>query len=140
MNIREIQKDLFTLPHGWWFAHCISADAKMGAGIASEFSRRYDGMREYIRNWLKLHPEDRAVPYANVINLITKDKYWQKPTYETLLQALIQARSVLNLRRVHNLAMPRIGCGLDQLEWQHVEPLIRQAFDGLNIRILICTK
>jgi len=41
MEITEIKKDLFTMPQEYYLAHCISADAKMGAGIAVQFRKRF---------------------------------------------------------------------------------------------------
>ena len=40
MIIREEQRDLFSVPKNYFLMHCISADCKMGAGIAVEFARR----------------------------------------------------------------------------------------------------
>ena len=39
MILREEQGDLFLVPHGYYFAHCISGDFTLGAGIAVEFDR-----------------------------------------------------------------------------------------------------
>lgn len=39
MEITEIKKDLFTMPQEYYLAHCISADAKMGAGIPCNFEK-----------------------------------------------------------------------------------------------------
>lgn len=39
MEFTEIKKDLFTMDDAYCLAHCISSDAKMGAGIAVEFKK-----------------------------------------------------------------------------------------------------
>ena len=36
------------------------------------------------------------------------------------------------------IAMPKIGCGLDQLNWQDVEGIIREVFADTDIEILVC--
>lgn len=33
-KVTIINRDLFTMPEEYFLAHCISSDAKMGAGIA----------------------------------------------------------------------------------------------------------
>jgi len=33
--------------------------------------------------------------------------------------------------------MPRIGCGLDRLDWKDVKPKIEEVFSGLDINIAI---
>ena len=42
MTIKEIKKDLFTMPNDYALAHCISADFALGAGIAKEFDKRFN--------------------------------------------------------------------------------------------------
>ncbi|WP_243644230.1 hypothetical protein [Paenibacillus pinisoli] len=41
MEFIEIKKDLFSMADEYFLAHCISSDAKMGAGIAVEFRKRF---------------------------------------------------------------------------------------------------
>ena len=36
------------------------------------------------------------------------------------------------------IAMPKIGCGLDKLEWSKVKAIIEEVFAGTDIEILIC--
>jgi hypothetical protein len=38
---------------------------------------------------------------------------------------------------VKYLAMPRIGCGLDRLEWRDVKPKIEEIFSPLDISITV---
>jgi hypothetical protein len=41
---------------------------------------------------------------------------------------------------VHQLAMPRIGCGLDKLNWSQVAELIQRVFEQVDIEITIYVK
>lgn len=34
--------------------------------------------------------------------------------------------------------MPKIGCGLDKLEWDKVEEIIKETFKDCDIDILVC--
>lgn len=38
------------------------------------------------------------------------------------------------------LAMPRIGCGLDRLEWAKVKKIIKATFANTDVEILVCIK
>lgn len=38
------------------------------------------------------------------------------------------------------LAMPRIGCGLDKLEWSKVKAIIEEVFADTDVEILVCVK
>ena len=46
MIYKEEQRDLFSVSSDYYLAHCISADFKMGAGIAKKFTEM--GTREYL--------------------------------------------------------------------------------------------
>ena len=73
------------------------------------------------------------------INLITKERYWQKPTYDTLQAALNAAKSQLP-PDCKKIAMPIIGCGLDRLQWNKVSEIIKDVFKDTDIDILVCRK
>lgn len=42
MTIKEVEKDLFTMPSDYALVHCIGADFKLGAGIAKKFDELFD--------------------------------------------------------------------------------------------------
>lgn len=146
MEIRHIKGNLFDAPSEFNLAHCISADAKMNAGIAREFVKRNPDMRESLLYNVELCV-GRAYPYMDsesshlVWNLVTKQNYWGKPTYSTMRSALESLRSRLvhykSEPRQHKLAIPRIGCGLDKLEWNKVENIIREVFANKDIEIRV---
>lgn len=41
-------------------------------------------------------------------------------------------------KNIYRIAMPKIGCGLDRLSWDKVEPMIKEIFKDLDIEIIIC--
>ncbi len=147
MTIREEQRDLFTVPTDYILVHCISADLAMGAGIAKEFTKR--GVKAQLqRKYHKVEVGDCLVSHATdwdvELSLVTKEKYWQKPTYETMRMALEDAEflcceGAMNDENV-KLAMPRIGCGLDRLQWDKVKVIIEEIFADTDVEILVCVK
>lgn len=146
MTIREEQRDLFTVPKDYILVHCISADFAMGAGIAKEFARRGAKAR-LIENYRGMTKAGDCAVTATTgwrleFNLVTKEKYWQKPTYDSLKTALVNARilALMNDDKPVKLAMPRIGCGLDKLEWSKVKAIIEEVFADTDVEILVCVK
>lgn len=153
MVFKEICQDLFTVPDDYYLAHCISADFALGAGIAVEFNRRFN-----MRNLLKAQHKDYLVDWdyearrqddsiadygdclliGRVFNLVTKRNYWYKPTAASLVIALSRMKELALEHNVTKIAMPRIGCGLDRLEWVAVRHLIKEIFDDTDIEILVC--
>lgn len=69
--------------------------------------------------------------------MITKPKYYHKPTYDCFERALNSLKQSCLKFKVNELAMPRIGCGLDQLNWDLVKRLIDDIFHDTNIKITI---
>lgn len=142
MILKEVKLDLFRVPSNFYLAHCISSDFVMGAGIAMEFTRR--GVRTYLNTTYEHKWNDEGYAlyapiknYKGVYNLVTKEKYSDKPDYETLIGALISMRD--QLPDDAYLAMPKIGCGLDKLEWSEVKEYIEELFEDTDMQIIICS-
>lgn len=73
-----------------------------------------------------------------VANLVTKEKCYHKPAYDTLRQALLNMRCKLLAHGLKRVGMPLIGCGLDGLEWNKVSKIIKEVFADTDIEILVC--
>lgn len=138
LEIHEIMKDLLLMTDDYFSAHCISADAKMGAGIAVQFRKKFKlnilqdkaSRDELIVG--KCYRVDR------VFNLITKKKYWQKPTYDTLTLSLESMKDICMQESINKIAMPEIGCGLDKLQWGRVKEIITNVFNDTSVTITVC--
>jgi O-acetyl-ADP-ribose deacetylase (regulator of RNase III) len=128
--------DLFTASSS--LAHCVSRDLEMGKGIALEFKKRFGQVD-------KLKQQNGAVGdvvYLStgmryIFYLITKERYYQKPSYETLRASLRKLLRACKECGVKSLAMPCIGCGLDKLEWSKVASLITEIFSDSDVVITI---
>lgn len=132
--------DLFQMPREYCLAHCISADFALGAGIAKQFDRVYH-MRFKLNNRYGNTPQKERIGQAylvdNVFNLVSKEMYYQKPTYETLTKCLEEMRTAIIQLNITKLAIPKIGCGLDKLQWSVVEQIIKGVFTDLDIEIVV---
>lgn len=144
MIYKEEVRDLFSVSEDYYLAHCISADFGMGKGIVVEFNKRFDMKNKlqtkypnFVNDYHHYKYGGMALIEGRVINLITKERYWEKPTYETLRNALNIAKIRLPLE-CKKIAMPVIGCGLDRLEWSKVSNIIKDIFSDTDIEILVC--
>ena len=139
MTITTVNKDLFTMAQGYYLAHCISADFALGAGIAKTFDSVYNMRFKLFRNYdnYEFHGGD-ALLIDNVFNLVTKQKCWHKPTYESLEESLEMMKEQLDFLGATKLAMPKIASGLDRLNWSQVYDIICEVFDDMDIEIVIC--
>lgn len=136
MKITEVKKDLFDVFGEFHYVHCISSDYALGAGIAVEFDKRFDMRRKLLEVGDKTYPA--SVLVDNVFNLVTKEKYWHKPTYSGLEIALRAMKRQVEALDIKYLAMPRIGSGLDRLEWPKVKDIIVEVFRDSDVKILVC--
>ena len=119
--------------------HCVSSDFAMKKGIAHQIHKQHPAVQ---------HRTDKVPPghvffYYDTLNtrfiynLITKYQFFEKPTYYELNRCL---RSLAILTQKHNLdkiALPRLGCGLDKLNWFTVTHLIWDNFRNLPITVYI---
>lgn len=142
MNFIEEKNDLFNYEGKAWLAHCISSDFGMGAGIVVEFNKRYDLKNYMIKNhtrniWIG---RGYCIPVKDykVFNLVTKQKVFQKPTYETLEQSLEHMKISAITNKIDTIAMCEIGCGLDGLSFNKVREIIKEVFNDTNLTIIVC--
>lgn len=153
MKYTEMYIDLFKMyESGYSIAHCVSADFKMGAGIAKEIENRYH-IRNYLRVagdrmeyiWDEISVSNRGccIYYTTgddqyIFNLVTKRNYYNKPTYTSMTNSLLDLKKWIIKFNVKNLAIPLIGCGLDRLDWNKVSTLIKGIFKDVDINIVVC--
>ena len=137
-NYQEVIGNLFDSKDS--IAHCVSADFKMSAGIARHFKRKFptkyptDLDQSYTPLWPHWLPETRRYLYQSV----TKQKYFNKPTYSTLRASLERMRTHAENNSIPRISIPCIGMGLDQIDWDlEVEPLIQETFRTSPVQVVV---
>lgn len=73
-----------------------------------------------------------------MFNLVTKERYFHKPTLDNLRVTLEEMKDFAVEMGMNKIAMPKIGCGLDRLDWDDVQEMIHDVFDKTDIEILVC--
>ncbi len=141
--MKEVNEDIFdwldkNKENKVILVHCISADKAMGAGIAKEIEKRFkvksklneiiwDGFGEPIFTSINEN--------FWIVNLVTKWRYFDKPTYETIEESLKESRPLVRCVKGAKIVMPRIGCGLDGLSWNRVKEIIEKEYIGLDVTV-----
>lgn len=145
MLYKEEVRDLFTVPEEYYLAHCISADFGMGKGIVVEFNKRFDMKRklqskylDYLNQFTHCRIGGDCILEGRVLNLITKERYFHKPTINTMRLALQKMKKICLEHNIAKVAMPTIGAGLDRLSWSDVTKQINDVFGDTDIEILVC--
>ncbi|CAF0895464.1 unnamed protein product [Didymodactylos carnosus] len=135
----EIEGDLFQSPdNNVSLAHCVSEDMEMSKGIATLFRDKFGRINELKQQGVVtggvayLKADERYIFY-----LVTKKFYYHKPTMKTLQSSLEAMKERCQEFNVVNLAIPKIGCGLDKLNWTKVSEMIKDIFQDLPIKITV---
>lgn len=145
MRYREEVIDLFSVSDDYYLAHCISADFGMGKGIVVEFNRRFDMKRklqskypDYLNQFTRHRTGGDCILEGKVLNLITKERYFEKPSIITMRLALQKMKKICLENNIMKIAMPTIGAGLDRLSWSDVSKQINDIFSGTDVEVLVC--
>ncbi|KAK9881526.1 hypothetical protein WA026_016407 [Henosepilachna vigintioctopunctata] len=138
MHVIEQDMNLFTVGEDYSLAHCVAEDMKMGCGIAVQFRRRFPNavllnMREKSGGLIAVKHKARYIYY-----MVTKKISSGKPTYGTFWSSLKKLRDHMQQNQVKKLAIPRIGCGLDRLNWKIVKLMLEYLFRSMDVFILVC--
>ena len=121
-------------------AHCISADAKMSKGFAETISNRINGLQDYCYKSKVF--VGSVIPFWDnnakrfIYNLVTKNKFFEKPTRTSLEN--MRGHALLN--NVHIITMPKIGCGLDKLSWNKILKILKDTFTDSGVLIQIISR
>ena len=112
MTYSEENKDLFTVSEDYNLAHCISADFGMGKGIVVEFNKRFDMKRklqtkypDYINQYTHKKIGGDCLLEGRVFNLITKERYFHKPTIITMKFALEKMKQICLDNNIKKMAL-----------------------------------
>lgn len=146
MLITEKRSNLMIMP--CTLVCCISADFTTCAGFSKQL--RDIGVGEVLnRNSPKWEGVGYCLPVdiirneyfpfpQKVYNLVIKDKYWHKSSYDTMKQALLSMKKLIIRDNIKTIAMPKIGCSLDRLRWAKVKTIIAEIFKDTDIKIIVC--
>lgn len=143
MTFTEQKINIFKIPADYYLAHCISGDYTLGAGLAKQMDIEYDMrfhlfMKYPIPNGQKFANVGKALLIDNVFNLVNKMQCSSKADYNTLEETLKDMKQqCLNLG-ITKLAMSRLACGRDKLDWNNVSQMIQDIFNDTDIEIIAC--
>ena len=113
----------------------------MSKGFAQFISEGVPRLRRTCRraNFLEdqVFPYWDAFPRRYINNLVTKEKYSDKLDLPTLATTLQNMQAHAKMHGVSTIAIPKIGCGFNQLNWQDVVKLLRKIFVYSDIQIVV---
>ncbi|XP_050503035.1 ADP-ribose glycohydrolase OARD1-like [Diabrotica virgifera virgifera] len=137
----KVQQDLFSVPENVSLAHCVTQDVEMTKGISSVLNRNFgllDEQQPKVGRVLRLEDGSRYLLY-----ILTRKSYTDRPSYENIWRALTNLKKIVCNYDITNLAWkiitsPKIGHGVENLDWKIVRSILEVVFRETGIRITVC--
>ena len=153
----EREKTLYEMCYmGCALTHCISADFDLDTDIMKTFDRSFHIKEKLLakfgKNWYKGFHDKGGTCIASgpfpfdifgirrvmVFSLVTKAQRGDVPSPEDMKEALYILRKQCEKYGIRKIAVPKTGCGFDELRWDDICTLIDMIFKGSGIHIVIC--
>ena len=138
-NIKIVKEDIFRKTCN--VGHCVSSDFHIRAGIAAKFNQLYTKIKRKASK--KLIPGSVFEHYDKysrlwIYNLVKKFNFFHKPFYETLRTSLLLMRNQAERNIIKHTCLPKLGSGLDNLQWQVVQKILRDVSQSSTVKIPVC--
>lgn len=130
-------RSIFEAPFYAHIVHCINTDCGIHGFIGKTLDGYYglsdiykNGSSDYKAVYKDECTDDYVLmTYKNIISLLVSPPH-EKATYEQLERCLHELAWYCFSHNIQNLAMPKICCGKNGLEWDKVRTLIMDTFDN----------
>jgi O-acetyl-ADP-ribose deacetylase (regulator of RNase III) len=130
-------------------AHGVAPGDHFNQGLALALRERFPAMAKDFRHYChQEHPKAGhawlwAGPEKVVINLMTQDAapdekaHPGKATAHNVGHALKELRGLIEKEGIKSIALPRLANGVGGMDWDAVEPLIKQHLGDLKIPVIV---
>lgn len=134
--INHQRGDVLTAPPYFVLAHAISEDLHMGAGIAKVLQAKFRLRTQIALQDCRVGKAVFAFSKGRIVfNLITKRRYFGKPSYSDISVALYDLKAQMLSRQIYYLAIPEICCGLDGKDLNIIIQMLTDIFTGSGIQM-----
>ena len=137
MKMVELEINIMGVPQGYYLAQGISRDLNFKVGLPAVFEKQYNMAVKLKRNYTDIEL-GKALLVDNVFNLVAKDSSYDFPDRDMLMDAIINMRDQMETNMVTKLAIPKICCGRNGLDWDDVKSMFEFIFDDSDVQILVC--
>ncbi len=147
--IKQVTGDIL-LSDAQAIAHGIAPNDHFDSGLALSLRQDWPALSKDFRHYLHTsHPKPGGLwvwtraDGRRIVNLFTQEPapsehaHPGKANYQNVNHCLRELHKWVEAEKVSSLALPRLATGLGGLEWDQVEPLIRQHLGSLQIPIYV---
>ena len=151
LSLLEVEEDVLEQPCYYTILHTLYGRSNGNAvGLSKEIIDRFNiketlvkeldfliNISEFFKDNKDMMGDIIYYDYKNVITMITKENRRDKVTYEAIERGLNKVKSFMEENNLNYLAMPRICCGYENLNWEKVKAIIIKTFKDSEIPITI---
>lgn len=137
MKMVELEINIMGVPQGYYLAQGISRDLNFKVGLPAVFEKQYNMAAKLKHNYTDIEL-GKALLVDNVFNLVAKDSSYDFPDRNMLMDAIINMRDQMETNMITKLAIPKICCGRNGLDWDDVKSMFEFIFDDSDVQILVC--
>jgi hypothetical protein len=146
MKMIEIDMNIMHAPQSYYLAQAISKDLNFNVGLPALFEKMYNMKQKIEVFYGNEHTGEtdlnlgEAFLIDNVFNLVVKESSYHTPDKDLLLDAIIDMRDSMEYEMITKLAIPKICCGRNGLEWDEVKAMFEFVFEDSDVEILVCNQ
>ncbi|NOT12503.1 MAG: Appr-1-p processing protein [Methylococcaceae bacterium] len=130
--------------------HGVGINDSMNKGLALELGNKYPLLQKDFNRWCHQHDTKPGEAWmwvgqnnVRIVHLITHERmestdyHYDKATLINVKHALCTLVKIIAFEKLTSIALPRIGTGFGDLEWDDVWPLIENILGGLDIPVYV---
>lgn len=140
MKITELEINIMAVPQGYYLAQGISRDLNFKVGLPALFEKTYNLKEKLAANYDEEIEIGEVYLIDNVYSLVVKDSSYDRPDRDVLMDTLVELRDQMEEDMVAKLAIPKLCCGRNGLEWDDVKAMISFVFGDSDVQILVCVQ
>jgi O-acetyl-ADP-ribose deacetylase (regulator of RNase III) len=147
--IHKVEGDIL-LSKAQAIVHGVGVNDPMDKGLALALRNLYPPLQKDLNRWCHQHDTKPGEAWmwtgqnnVRIVNLIThenmesNDHHYDKATLNNIRHAFGALVKIIAFEKLTSIALPRLGTGLGDLDWDDVWPLIENNLGGLGIPVYV---
>ncbi|MCA9190663.1 MAG: macro domain-containing protein [Planctomycetales bacterium] len=147
--IHEVEGDIL-LSEAQAIAHGVAFNDPMKSGLALALHERFPMMHKDFHHWCHQHKPETGTAWmwggaegVRIINLVTQEggsahsAHPFKATLSNVKKALKELKKLVVKEKLRSVAIPKLATGVGGLNWEEVQPLIKEQLSDLGIPVYV---
>ena len=137
-KIEMAEGDLLNLDSNYAIALCIAGDCAMSDGLAKKIKETFGSITDDNKNIHEIgHIIKQESNDKTILHVITKQESAKKPTWKHFKKSMYNLAKKCEELQIKQLALPKLGTGLDGLEWAKIMKVLKHAFQSSQTTVTV---